>query len=195
MRRKEIKKQRLTKQQQKKRAQQLIKHMAPLFWAFITWFLLISLVHSPWLREPVRLFFVDFTTRAAYLFGKVLFIPVEMYAVPFLSVKGFNMQVVMECTAYNFYLFALVLTIFARWTIKHKLISFAIFLVVIFILNNLRFITMGYLGSYRPDLFDAVHDYVWNILFGFMVFGIWAWREVLAQNQLQSQTQKAEVVS
>lgn len=191
MGRKDIKKQRITKQQQKERTKQLIKYMAPLFWAFVTWFLLISLVHSPWLREPLRVFFVGFTTHAAYWFGKVLFVPIEMPAVPFLTVKGFNMQVVMECTAYNFYLFALVLTIFARWPLKHKLISLAIFLFVIFILNNLRFITMGYLGNYRPDLFDAIHDYVWNILFGFMVFGIWAWREVMAHDQ----TKKVEVRS
>ncbi len=191
MGRKEIKKQRLTKKQQRERTRQLIKYMAPLFWAFVTWFALISLIHTPWLRDVTREFFVGFTTHAAYWFGRVLFIPVEMYSVPFLSVKGFNMQVVMECTAYNFYLFALVLTLFARWPLRHKISSLAIFLVVIFILNNMRFITMGYLGNFRPDLFDAVHDYVWNILFGFMVFGIWAWREVMAQEM----TKKQEVPS
>jgi exosortase/archaeosortase family protein len=185
MGRKEIKKQRLTRKQQREKTRQLIKYMAPLFWAFVTWFALISLVHTPWLRDITRDFFVGFTTHAAYWFGRVLFIPVEMRNVPFLAVKGFNMQVVMECTAYNFYLFALVLTLFARWPLRHKFISLAIFLVVIFILNNMRFITMGYLGSYRPDLFDVVHDYLWNILFGFMVFGIWAWREVMAQEMIK----------
>ncbi len=187
MGRKDIKKQRLNKKQRREQQRQLIKYMAPLFWAFITWFLMISLVHSAWLKDPVREFFVGFTTHAAYWFGKLLFIPIKMNEVPFIAVKGFNMQVVMECTAYNFYLFALMLTLFARWSVRHKLKSLAIFFLVIFFLNNLRFITMGYLGSFRPDLFDAVHDYIWNILFGFMVFGIWAWREIMAQNKLQKQ--------
>jgi len=148
----------------------------------VVWFGLISLLHSPWLKEPAKEFFVAFTTHSAYWFGKIFFVPITMSSVPYLAVKGFNMQVVMECTAYNFYLFAIILTLFARWDVKHKIISLAIFLPVIFVLNNLRFISMGYLGSIRPDLFDAVHDYVWNILFGFMVFGIWAWREVMAQD-------------
>jgi exosortase/archaeosortase family protein len=191
MARKEIKKQRLSRKQQKERTKQLIKYMAPLFWAFVSWFALISLIHTPWLRDAMREFFVNFTTYSAFWFGKILFIPIEMYNVPFISVKGFNMQVVMECTAYNFYLFAMMLTLFARWSVRHKIISLMIFLVVIFILNNMRFITMGYLGSFRPDLFHAVHDYVWNILFGFMVFGIWAWREVIAQDNVKNQ----EVIS
>lgn len=190
MGRKDLKKQQLTRKQQKEQFKLLMKHLTPLLWAFAVWFAAISIIHTPMVRDVAKDFFVSFTTHSAYWFGKILFVPIKMPAVPYLSVKDFNMQVVMECTAYNFYLFALVLTLFARWTLKHKLISLAIFFVVIFMLNNIRFISMGYLGSIRPDLFHTVHDYVWNILFGFMVFGVWAWREVMAQNQLKAKEVK-----
>jgi exosortase/archaeosortase family protein len=172
-------------QQQKEKFKLLMKYLSPILWAFVVWFAAISIIHTPWFKDPVREFFVSITTHSAYWFGKILFVPIQMPAVPYLSVKGFNMQVVMECTAYNFYLFAIIITIFARWKLRHKFISLGIFLLVIFILNNMRFVSMGYLGSYRPDLFDTVHDYVWNILFGFMVFGIWAWREIMAQDALK----------
>ena len=191
MGRKDIKQQRIEKQKQKEQLRLLLKHIAPLLWSFVVWFGVISLIHTPWLRDVAREFFVSFTTHSAYWFGKILFVPITMHSVPYLAVKGFHMQVVMECTAYNFYLFAIILTLFARWPLKHKFISLGIFLAVIFMLNNLRFISMGYLGSFKPELFDAVHDYVWNILFGFMVFGIWAWREVMAQNALKSEKAKS----
>lgn len=187
MGRKDAKKERLTRQQQKERNRQLVKYLTPLLWAFVTWFALITIVHAPFIKETVRESFVSFTTYSAYYFGRLFFVPIQMHGVPYLSVKGFMMQVVMECTAYNFYLFAIVLTLFARWPMKHKMISTAIFLVFIFVFNNLRFISMGYLGSVRPDLFDVVHDTVWNVLFGFMVFGIWVWRELSAQKIIKTQ--------
>jgi exosortase/archaeosortase family protein len=172
------KEERAIQRQRKLKRDMLIKQLKPLFWAVVAWFILLSIIHLPFIKGHVRDFFVSFNTHSAYWFGKILGLDVVMPAVPFLTVNGFSMRVVMECTAYNFYLFALTLCIFAQWPLKQKFISLGIFLLVIFILNNLRFITMGYLGSFRPDLFDTVHDVVWNILFGFMVFGIWAWREI-----------------
>lgn len=172
--------QRRSKQQIQERRKALINSLKPLLWAFIAWFVINAIVHLPGIREPFNQFFVHFTTHAAYWFGTVLFLPVEMPNVPFLTVNGFNMRVVMECTAYTFYLFGIVLVLFAQWPVRHKLTSLGIILAGIFIINNLRFISMGYLGSYRPELFDLIHDIVWNVLFGFMVFGLWAWREVKA---------------
>lgn len=171
------------KQLQSARKKAMIQSLKPLLWALVAWFVLNAILHLPGIKEPFNTAFVSFTTHAAYWFGKVLFIPVEMNSVPFLSVNGFNMKVIMECTAYTFYLFAIVLVLFARWPLRHKLTSLGIILGGIFIINNLRFISMGYLGSYRPELFDLVHDIVWNVLFGFMVFGLWAWREVTAHKQ------------
>jgi len=178
-------------QPQSARKKAMIRSLKPLLWAFTAWFILNAILHLPGIKEPFNAAFVSFTTHAAHWFGKALFIPVEMNSVPFLSVNGFNMQVIMECTAYTFYLFAILLVVFARWPLRHKFSSLGIILAGIFIINNLRFISMGYLGSYRPELFDLVHDIVWNVLFGFMVFGLWAWREVTAnRNSPQPDTNK-----
>ncbi len=166
------------KQQLKERRQVILRSLKPLLWAFIAWFVLNTILHLPGIKTAAEAFFVSFTTYSAYWFGKILFIPISMNEVPLLTVNGFHMRVVMECTAYSFYLFGLTLVVFARWPLRHKVSSLAVIILGIFFINNLRFISMGYLGSYRPDMFDLVHDIVWNVLFGFMVFGLWAWREL-----------------
>ena len=182
------KQKRLQKEQQKARRQELVRNLKPLMFTFVVWFALKSILFIPAVINIVSEPFVSFTTYSSYWFGRLLFIPIQMPAMPFLTVNGFNMKVIMECTAYNFYIFVVVLTIFSRWPLKQKLINLGIFLGTIFVFNSLRFITMGYVGSFRPDLFDTVHDYVWNILFGFLVFGIWIWREIRTSRDLKSQT-------
>ena len=172
------KQERLEQKQARERRQKLFQNLKPLLWAFVAWFVVNAILHIPGIQGPFNQAFVSFTTHAAYWFGTVLFLPVEMNNVPFLTVNGFPMRVVMECTAYTFYLFAITLVIFARWPKNHKITGLAFILLGIFIIINLRFISMGYLGSWRPELFDTVHDIVWNVLFGFMVFGLWAWQEV-----------------
>lgn len=178
------------KEQQKKKRKELIHQLRPLILTFVVWFAIKSLIPIPAINSLIYPNAISFTTHAAYWFGKMLFIPIELTRVPLLTVNGFTMQVIWECTAYNFYLFVIVLTIFARWPLKHKFISLGIFLGTIFFLNNMRFITMGYVGSYWPSIFDAVHDYLWSILFGFAVFIIWAWRENTAQRRKKYKTLK-----
>jgi len=172
---------RKTKLENARRRRIIRRQLMPLLYAFLGWFVINTIIHLPGIKGYVNTFFVNFTTHSAYLFGKVLFLPVEMSQVPFLSVNDFTMRVIIECTAYTFYLFGIMLVVFARWPLRHKFISLGIILLGIFIMNNLRFISMGYLGSFRPDLFDLVHDIVWNVLFGFMLFGLWVWREMSSQ--------------
>lgn len=176
--------------QRKATRRELIDQLKPLIFTFVVWFAVKALLPIPVIGNVVGPAAVHFTSYAAYWFGKILFIPVEMNKMPFLTVNGFTMQVIWECTAYNFYLFVIVLTIFARWPLKHKVTSLGIFLSSIFLLNNLRFITMGYVGSFWPNIFETVHDYLWSILFGFTVFFVWAWREIKAQRYNNNQSKK-----
>ncbi len=185
------KEKRLQKERKKARRKELAYKLKPLLLTFVVWFALKSMIHIPFVGSNFEPFFVSFTTHTSYWLGRLLFIPIEMHGVPYLSVNNFFMEVIMECTAYNFYLFVIVLTIFSRWPLRHKLMSMGIFLATIFVINSFRFITMGYVGSFRPDLFDVVHDYVWNILFGFLVFGIWIWREEVAHTTEPKETAPA----
>lgn len=157
----------------RKRRKELMYLLKPLLLTFVVWFAVKSIISIPAVGDALAPVFVGFTAHATLLFGKMLFLPVELHKIPHLSVNGFTMEVIMECTAYTFYLFAVLLTVFARWPLKHKLVSLAVFLIVIFVMNKLRFIIMGYIGSVYPGLFDAIHDYLWNILFGFILFGLW----------------------
>jgi exosortase/archaeosortase family protein len=158
-------------------SKELLIKLLPLIKAFALWFILVLIVHIPGVKEGFRNFFVGFTTNSTVFIAKIFFIPMQKLNFSTLSLNGFTMEIIVECTAYNFYLFAIALAVFANWSVRYKLINLLIFLAVIFITNILRFFAMGYIGRYYPDLFSTTHDYVWNILFGFMIFGVWAWRD------------------
>lgn len=158
-------------------SKELLIKLLPLVKAFALWFLLVMIVHIPGIKENFRDMFVGFTTGSTVLLGKILFIPIERLGFSIITVNGFPMEIIVECTAYNFYLFAIALALFANWKLRHKLTNLLIFMGIIFLMNNLRFFAMGYVGRYYPELFDTTHDYIWNILFGFMIFGVWAWRD------------------
>ena len=153
-----------------------IKQFIPLIAAVTLWIVSSTVLHLPPIKNEVATFFINFTLQSSLLFGKVFFIPVASPSFPFLTIGGYTMEVVMECTAYNFYLFVIFLSLFSPVKWKQRLITLFIFLLAVFVVNNLRFITVGYIGSYSQKMFHLVHDYLWNILFGFLVFLIWAWR-------------------
>jgi exosortase/archaeosortase family protein len=155
---------------------QMLRHFKPLLYAIIAWGIVMLILHLPAIQLQIVAFFVQFTIRSAVVFGKIFFIPIESPEFPLLRVDGYQMAIIMECTAYNFYIFTIFLSLFSPVSWKQRLITLAIFLPSIFVINNLRFVTMGYIGKYYPAQFDQVHDYIWNILFGFLVFLIWLWR-------------------
>lgn len=155
---------------------QMLRHFKPLLYAISAWAIVMLILHLPAIQLKIVVFFVQFTIHSAEVFGKIFFIPVESPEFPLLRVGGYQMAVIMECTAYNFYIFTIFLSLFSPVSWRQRLITLAIFLPSIFVINNLRFVTMGYIGKYYPAHFEEVHDYVWNILFGFLVFLIWLWR-------------------
>jgi len=148
----------------------------PLMIAVALWIITLMILHLPAIKDDAAYFFINFTLDSSLFFGKMLFIPVESSGYPNITVSGYPMTVVMECTAYNFYIFVIYLSLLSPVGWKQRMYTLLIFLVVVFFVNNMRFITMGYVGKYSATLFHYIHDYLWNILFGFMVFLIWAWR-------------------
>ncbi len=153
-----------------------MSHFKPLIIAVLLWIITIMILHLPGIKNEVHHFFVKFTLGSALGFGKLLFIPINSSSFPYITVSGHTMELVMECTAYNFYIFVIYLSLLSPVKWKQRIITLLIFLGAVFIVNNMRFITMGYIGKHSPHLFHYIHDYLWNILFGFMVFLIWAWR-------------------
>ncbi len=154
----------------KKSNEDYMQRLKPLLFAFISWFVLLSLLHLPGVKDFVRNVMISFTHASAIGMGKLLFLPVADKGYPVIDFAGFSMQVILECTAYNFYLFVLMITVFAPWTIRQKLINISLFAGIIFLTNNLRFLIMGAIGRFYPATFEYIHDYLWNILFALMIF-------------------------
>ncbi len=177
---KELKKERLYKQreQQKERdrKRQAIQQIKPLLYALGLWLLLMMVTHIADHYWQIAKWMIDFVVASTIVIGKSLGFNVAQTISPNLQIADFNMQVIFECTAYNFYLFAIALVLFAHWTWKDKLINFSIFIISIFLLNTSRFIVMGYIGSAFPHLFHQIHDYVWTILFALLTAGLYMWR-------------------
>lgn len=173
---KELKKQAALEKAEKNKRKEAIESLKPLFYSFALWGALMGIIYIPAIHESVMDGFVSFVVKSTVIVGSLLFLPVESQQVPQITVAGYNMRVIFECTAYNFYLFSIALVVFARWNIKDKLINFGIFVASIFVLNAFRFIVMGYVGKFWPQLFHQIHDYVWTIVFGLVVFILYIWR-------------------
>jgi exosortase/archaeosortase family protein len=139
----------------------------------ILWVILTSLVFIPSIKDVIHDRMILFTGNSLIFGGKIFQYPVSMVSFPNIEIFNFRMQIIFECTGFNYYLFALALVIFSPWTLKNKIINFVIYIAVIYLLNMLRFIVMGFIGRNYPDLFDGIHNYFWNILFALVVLFMW----------------------
>jgi len=174
--RKEQKKKAAIEKAEKNKRKEAIESLKPLFYSFALWGAFMGIIYIPAIHNAIMDLFVNFVVHSTVIIGNLFFLPVESSAPPFITVAGYNMRVIFECTAYNFYLFAIALVVFAKWNIKDKLLNFGIFILSIFLLNSFRFIIMGYVGKFWPGLFHQIHDYVWTIVFGLVVFILYIWR-------------------
>lgn len=173
---KEEKKLKAQEKAEKQKRNEAFERLKPLLYSFALWGVLMGIVYIPFIYDFLMSFLVDFVVASTVALGNVLFIPIETSGSPLITVAGYTMKVIFECTAYNFYLFAIALVVFGKWSLKDKLINLLIFIVSIFFLNAARFVIMGYVGKVWPHLFHQVHDYVWTIVFGLVVFILYIWR-------------------
>lgn len=173
---KELKKQAAIDKAEQAKKKEALERLKPLLFSFVLWGVFMGIIYIPVIHNTIKDFFVDFVVNSTTIIGSLAFLPVETTGSPLISVAGYQMKVIFECTAYNFYLFALALVVFGKWSLKDKLINFLIFILSIFVLNAFRFIIMGYVGKFFPSVFHQVHDYVWTIVFGLVVFILYIWR-------------------
>lgn len=177
---KELRKERQQKDKNKRQEQaqkkEAIAQVKPLLFALGLWLILMMLAHIADYYWHIATGMIDFVVNSTITIGNALGFDVAHTYSPHLQIAGFDMQVIFECTAYNFYLFIIALVLFARWTIKDKLINFCLFMLSVFLLNTSRFIIMGYIGAFKPNIFHQIHDYVWTILFALLVAGLYIWR-------------------
>ena len=149
------------------------KRLLPLAKAFILWVIMVFIVNFPQFKDHFAGFFIEFTTRMVLFFSRLLYLPVVRVSDQIIAVSDYRMNIIYECTAYNFYVFVIPLILFSKWPMKNKLINLLIFLGSIIIANVFRFIVMGYIGQWYPEFFHSLHDYIWNIIFGLLIFLLW----------------------
>jgi exosortase/archaeosortase family protein len=152
----------------------------PLIKTFVLWLILLTLVHFfAEFLGPVLIHFTGYTVMG---FSKILFIPAYTVDYKVLDIFSFPIHIVVECTAYNYYLFILSLVIFAKWNIRDKIINFFILFFSIMLANILRFIILALVGRYYINFFNLMHDYFWNVLFAILTLAIWLVLNEKSQN-------------
>lgn len=164
------------KKEDKARRDKALKQIKPLLFSLLLWVVLMIMAHVADHYWHIADGVVALVVSSTIFIGNALGFDVAHTVAPHLQVAGFDMQVIFECTAYNFYLFVIALVVFAPWSWKDKLINYLIFTLSVFLLNASRFIVMGYVGRAFPQLFHQIHDYVWTILFALLIAVLYIWR-------------------
>jgi len=151
------------------------KVLVQLLKSLVLWVILVGIVTHPAIKGVVKEAMINFTGSSLEFVCNLLNIPVHISGYPYISIFHFKMEILYECSAYNYYLLVIALSVFALWPLKNKIINGLIMLLIIFMMNSLRFIMMGYIGRYHYSLFDSIHNYFWNIFFALLLLLMWVW--------------------
>ncbi|WP_162605076.1 exosortase/archaeosortase family protein [Geomonas oryzae] len=91
-----------------------------------------------------------------------------------LTVNGFPMRIIHECTAFNYVLIlSTAILFYPRHTLQYRLAGVLVAAPLVVILNALRLVISGFAGTVSMNLFNFVHEYLWVALFSLLIFGIW----------------------
>lgn len=181
------KKQALAEAQKKKlNRKELIQELLPIVKSFGLWIVLIVIVAADYTNNRwFSMLFVDFTTYLSYGLSKLFFIPAQITGEGIstivtleinyrnIIINNYPMLVELECSAYHAYLAMFSLIVFSAWTLRQKLIIGPILFVILAVINSLRIVLLGIVGHSAPQLFDLMHDYIWNILLVIVIWALW----------------------
>lgn len=165
---------------------ELLVELLPLIKSFGIWILLVVIV--AWDYTNYRFFsmaFIYFTTYLTFGLAKIMFLQAAILGagtsmmttieVNYLSivVNNYPMIIELECSAYHAYLALIALVLFSKWLPKQKVFAGSLMFIVLAIINSLRIIILGIIGRKYPEVFDLMHDYIWNILLVVVIWGMW----------------------
>jgi exosortase/archaeosortase family protein len=189
------------KPQGKTQYKELFKALLPLMKSFALWMVLVIIVAWDYTNHRwFSMLFVEFTTYLSWALAKLMGIQAAVLGhgssmmttleVNYLSIviHNYPMIVELECSAYHAYIAMIALVIFSSWTVKQKLINGAFIFTILALINSLRIILLGVIGRKYPEIFNIMHDYIWNILLVIVIWGLW---EVI-DRRMQNKKQKKE---
>ncbi|MBI1922329.1 MAG: exosortase/archaeosortase family protein [Geobacter sp.] len=116
----------------------------------------------------------DFTGNLVVTLGRWFHIN-AVYSDGMLTVSGFAMRLILECTALHYLALvtAAILLCPGRTGIQ-KLHGTVLANTVIILANALRLLVIGVIGAHNRQLFDYLHDLFWQPVFVLLCIGIWA---------------------
>jgi len=152
---------------------QLAANLKNLLKSFVLWIVLILLVRTDFSRIYTDSFIIRFTHSSVAGFCKIFGIPVVDTTCPLITINSTAMEIVPECTIYDYYLMVVALVVFTAWKWKDRLINGLIMIAILYITNIFRFIAMGFIGRYFPSTFKFTHDYLWGLIFALFTLALW----------------------
>ena len=113
-----------------------------------------------------------FTARSIHFAAKLLGIE-SFVASSYLTVKGFSIKIIIECTGL-FAVFVFLACVLAYPTdFKKKLVGISAGFLVIYFLNIIRMLCLIFIGIWAPKYFDFVHVYLWEGVFIIVAIILW----------------------
>lgn len=123
---------------------------------------------------------VDMTGRSATFLSHLFGIPASYDpTTQFLTVQGFVMQIIFECTALQVILLLTFAFLFlSRCDIKKRILSALTAAIILLIVNLIRLVALGVIGAYFPTIFSFSHELLWTTLFFLLSCGLFVlWEE------------------
>lgn len=116
--------------------------------------------------------FLDFTARTTALFLNLTGQGIIVDG-PVVSSGRFSFQIVDLCTAIMpMMIFTAGIVAFPS-RITAKLYGLVLGLIAIFVVNQVRLLSLFFIGTYAPNLFESVHLLVWQSLMVLLALGLW----------------------
>jgi len=112
----------------------------------------------------------------------------DAYSINF---SNFSITIVRQCTGI-FEVMALTACMLAYPASKEKKFAGIVFAIpVIYIFNMLRLVFLSILGIYYPSVFEAIHDYLLQLTFVFLVIFFWIfWIEKVVKTDKVTENEK-----
>lgn len=189
----------------KEKQQELWHELLPLIKAFSLWIVLVVAVALDYTYQRwFAMAFIDFTTYLTYALAKIMFIPAEILGKGLtmvttldvhyktILISNYSLMIELECSAYHAYLAMVSLVIFSHWNIKQKFSYGSLIFLILSLVNSLRIILLGLLGKSFPEIFNLMHDYLWNILLVIILWGLWELFNNKVRKSLKIEANKQE---
>ena len=97
-------------------------------------------------------------------------------------------EMVLECTALTAMIVFISFVIAFPSTLRSKAIAVVIGLPFLFAANIIRLVTLAWFTKLMPRIADFFHDYLWNVVFLFLVILMWiAWLSLVVKRERHPQ--------